>query len=89
MASNKPLVARIFSLDDKMKEFGFLRSEYVTNLYVRPGGSSIVTLVMYVNHILLIGKDVTTLRSVKSWFGIYLARKDFGDAIYILCIKHL
>nr|GEX59040.1 hypothetical protein [Tanacetum cinerariifolium] len=46
--------------------------------------SVVVFLVLYVDDILLIGKDIPTLQSVKDWLGKCFAMKDLGDAAYIL-----
>ncbi|KAJ9556430.1 hypothetical protein OSB04_011044 [Centaurea solstitialis] len=55
--------------DEKIKEFGFLRSE--DEPY----------------DILLMGNDIPTLQSVKTWLGKCFSMKDMGDAAYILGIK--
>ena len=47
-------------------------------------GSAIVFLVLYVDDILLIGNDILTLQSVKSWLGKCFSMKDLGKAAYIL-----
>ena len=42
---------------------------------------------LYVDDILLIGNDISTLQNVKSWLGNYFSMKDLGEAAYILGIK--
>ncbi|KAJ9557236.1 hypothetical protein OSB04_011850 [Centaurea solstitialis] len=49
--------------DEKIKEFGFLRSEDEPCVYVRTSGSIVVFLVLYVDDILLMGNDIPTLQS--------------------------
>ncbi|KAJ9553605.1 LOW QUALITY PROTEIN: hypothetical protein OSB04_017650 [Centaurea solstitialis] len=71
--------------DEKIKEFGFLRSE--DEPCVRTSGSIVVFLVLYVDDILLMGNDIPTLQSVKTWLGKCFSMKDMGDAAYILGIK--
>ena len=44
-------------------------------------------MVLYVDDILLIGNDIHTLQSVKSWLGKCFSMKDLGEAAYILGIK--
>ena len=44
-------------------------------------------LVLYVNGILLIRNDISTLQNVKSWLGNCFSMKDLGEAAYILGIK--
>ncbi|KAI3505809.1 hypothetical protein L1887_28094 [Cichorium endivia] len=73
--------------DEKIKEFGFSRSEDEPCIYVRASGSVVVFLVLYVDDILLIGNNVPMLQSVKTWLGDCFAMKDLGEAAYILGIK--
>ena len=42
---------------------------------------------LYVDDILLIGNDISTLQNVKSWLGSCFLMKDLGEAAYILGIK--
>ncbi|CAH1440299.1 unnamed protein product [Lactuca virosa] len=73
--------------DEKVKEFGFLRSEDESCIYVKASGSIVSFLVLYVDDILLIGNDIPTLQEVKSWLGKCFAMKDLGEAAYILGIR--
>ncbi|KAJ9556119.1 hypothetical protein OSB04_010733 [Centaurea solstitialis] len=72
---------------EKVKEFGFSRSEDESCVYIKVSGSVVVFLVLYVDDILLMGNDVPTLQSVKEWLGKCFAMKDLGDASYILGIR--
>ncbi|TLX66115.1 hypothetical protein E9993_23470, partial [Labilibacter sediminis] len=72
---------------EKVKEFGFSRSEDESCVYVKASGSIVVFLVLYVDDILLIGNDIPTLQSVKTWLGKCFAMKDLGEASYILGIR--
>ncbi|GJV02452.1 putative RNA-directed DNA polymerase [Tanacetum coccineum] len=72
---------------EKVKQFGFSRSEDESCIYIKVSGSVVVFLVLYVDDILLIGNDIPTLQSVKDWLGKCFAMKDMGDATYILGIK--
>ncbi|KAJ9544176.1 hypothetical protein OSB04_023883 [Centaurea solstitialis] len=72
--------------DEKIKEFVFLRSEDEPCVYVRTS-VIVVFLVLYVDGILLMGNDIPTLQSVKTWLGKCFSMKDMGDAAYILGIK--
>ncbi|KAI3504355.1 hypothetical protein L1887_32956 [Cichorium endivia] len=74
---------------EKVKEFGFSRSEDESCVYVKASGSIVTFLVLYVDDILLIGNDVPTLQDVKSWLGKCFAIKDLGEAAYILGIRIL
>ena len=42
---------------------------------------------LYVDDILLIGNDIPTLQSVKSWLGKCVSMKDLGEDAYILGIN--
>ena len=70
-----------------VKEFGFMKNEDEPCVYKKDSGSAIIFLVLYVDDILLIGNDVPTLQSVKSWLGKCFSMKDLGEAAYILGIK--
>jgi len=73
--------------DEKIKSFGFDRSEDEPCVYVRSSDNVVTFLVLYVDDILLIGNDIPTLKDVKAWLGKCFAMKDMGDAAYILGIK--
>ncbi|KAJ9544159.1 hypothetical protein OSB04_023866 [Centaurea solstitialis] len=73
--------------DERIKEFGFTKSEFELCVYTKFSGSIVAFLVMYVDDILLIGNDVPTLQSVKSWLSKCFQMKDLGEAAYILGIK--
>ena len=70
-----------------VKEFGFMKNEDEPCVYKKDSGSAIIFLVLYVDDILLIGNDIPTLQSVKSWLGKCFSMKDLGEAAYILGIK--
>ncbi|GKA33696.1 retrotransposon protein, putative, ty1-copia subclass [Tanacetum coccineum] len=72
---------------EKVTQFGFSRSEVESCLCVKVSGSVVVFLVLYMDYILLIGNDISTLQSVKGWLGKCFAMKDLGDATYIIGIK--
>jgi len=72
---------------EKVKAFGFSRSEDESCVYVKASGSTITFLVLYVDDILLIGNDIPTLNGVKAWLGKCFAMKDLGEATYILGIR--
>ncbi|KAJ9562185.1 hypothetical protein OSB04_007345 [Centaurea solstitialis] len=55
--------------DERIKEFGFAKSEFEPCVYTKFSGSIVTFLVLYVDDILLIGNDVPTLQSVKSWLS--------------------
>ncbi|KAJ9561242.1 hypothetical protein OSB04_006402 [Centaurea solstitialis] len=73
--------------DERIKEFGFAKSEFEPCVYTKFSGSIVTFLVLYVDDILLIGNDVPTLQSVQSWLSKCFRMKDLGEAVYILGIK--
>ncbi|KAJ9564196.1 hypothetical protein OSB04_000162 [Centaurea solstitialis] len=73
--------------DERIKEFGFAKSEFEPCVYTKFSGSIVTFLVLYVDDILLIGNDVPTLQSVKEWLSKCFQMKDLGEAAYILGIK--
>ncbi|KAJ9564851.1 hypothetical protein OSB04_000817 [Centaurea solstitialis] len=73
--------------DERIKEFGFAKSEFEPCVYTKFSGSIVTFLVLYVDDILLIGNHVPTLQSVKSWLSKCFQMKDLGEAAYILGIK--
>ena len=73
--------------DEVVKEFGFMKNEDEPCVYKKVSGSAIVFLVLYVDDILLIGNDIPTLQSVKSWLGKCFSMRDLGKDTYILGIK--
>ncbi|KAJ9539184.1 hypothetical protein OSB04_031917 [Centaurea solstitialis] len=73
--------------DERIKEFGFTKSEFEPCIYTKFSGSIVTFLVLYVDDILLIGNDVPTLQGVKAWLSKCFQMKDLGEATYILGIK--
>ena len=73
--------------DEVVKEFSFMKNEDEPCVYKKVSGSAIVLLVLYVDDILLIGNDIPTLQSVKSYLGKCFSMKDLGEAAYILGIN--
>ena len=50
-------------------------------------GSSVAFLILYLDDILLIGKDVEFLDNIKGYLNKSFSMKDLGEAAYILGIK--
>ncbi|KAK8676479.1 hypothetical protein V6N13_142053 [Hibiscus sabdariffa] len=73
--------------NDAIKEFGFIRNEDEPCVYKKVGGSVISFLILYVDDILIIGNDIPTLQSVKTWLSSCFSMKDLGEAAYILGVK--
>ncbi|KAJ9538397.1 hypothetical protein OSB04_031130 [Centaurea solstitialis] len=83
------LASRSWNLhfDERIKEFGFAKSEFEPCVYTKFSGSIVTFLVLYVDDILLIRNDVPTLQNVKAWLSKCFQMKDLGEAAYILGIK--
>ncbi|KAG8492837.1 hypothetical protein CXB51_010063 [Gossypium anomalum] len=73
--------------NDAIKEFGFIKNEDEPCVYKKDSGSTITFLVLYVYGILIMGNDIPTLQSIKTWLGSCFSMKDLGEATYILGVK--
>ena len=56
-------------------------------MYKKVSGSEFMFLLLYVDDILLIGNNVSTLQSINIWLSKNFFMKDHGEATYILGIK--
>ena len=73
--------------DQVIKSFGFVQNQQEFCVYKKASGSSVVFLVVYVDDILLMGKNVDLMNSVKAYLSNQFSMKDLGEAAYILGIK--
>ena len=73
--------------DETIKEFCFSQNLVEPCVYKKTNGIAVVFLVMYVDDILLIGNDVSILKSIKIWLSKNFSMKDLGEATYIFGIK--
>ncbi|KAK8713339.1 hypothetical protein V6N13_148560 [Hibiscus sabdariffa] len=73
--------------NDAIKEFGFIRNEDEPCVYKKFSGSIVSFLILYVDDILIIGNDIPTLQSIKTWLSSCFSMKDLGEATYILGVK--
>ncbi|KAG8498489.1 hypothetical protein CXB51_004896 [Gossypium anomalum] len=73
--------------NDAIKEFGFIKNEDEPCVYKKVSGNTITFLVLYVDDILIMGNDIPTLQSIKTWLGSCFSMKDLGEATYILGVK--
>ena len=73
--------------DEAISKFGFIKNPNESCVYKKVSGSDIAFLVLYVDDILLIGKNIKLRESVKGWLGKCFSIKDLGEAQYILGIK--
>jgi hypothetical protein len=73
--------------DEVINGFGFVQNIEESCIYKKMSGSSVSFLVLYVDVILLIGKDVKILNSVKEYSNNNFSMKDMGEAAYVLGIK--
>ncbi|KAG8473016.1 hypothetical protein CXB51_034911 [Gossypium anomalum] len=69
------------------EDFGFIKNENEPCVYKKVSGSTITFLVLYVDDILIMGNDIPTLQSIKTWLGSCFSVKDLGEATYILGFK--
>ena len=73
--------------NEAIQEFGFIRNEDEPCVYKKFSGSIVSFLILYVDDILIIGNDVPTLQSIKTWLSSCFSMKDLGEAAYILGVK--
>ncbi|KAK8586239.1 hypothetical protein V6N13_130760 [Hibiscus sabdariffa] len=73
--------------NEAIQEFGFIRNEDEPCVYKKFSGSIVSFLVLYVDDILIIGNDIPTLQSIKTWLSSCFSMKDLGEATYILGVK--
>ncbi|KAK9008737.1 hypothetical protein V6N11_075620 [Hibiscus sabdariffa] len=72
--------------NEAIQEFGFIRNEDEPCVYKKFSGSIISFLILYVDDI-LIGNDIPTLQSIKTWLSRCFSMKDLGETAYILGVK--
>ncbi|KAK8983773.1 hypothetical protein V6N11_009559 [Hibiscus sabdariffa] len=73
--------------NEAIQEFGFIRNEDEPCEYMKFSGSIVSFLILYVDDILIIGNDIPTLQSIKTWLSSCFSMKDLGEAAYILGVK--
>ena len=73
--------------DQAIKSFGFCQNPDESCVYMKNDGDRVVFLILYVDDILLLGKDIGMLSTVKVWLAKTFDMKDLGEASYILGIK--
>ena len=56
-------------------------------VYKKCNGEHVIFLILYVDDILIIGNDISSLQAMKAWLNGSFSMKDLGDASYILGIK--
>ncbi|KAK8538769.1 hypothetical protein V6N12_034477 [Hibiscus sabdariffa] len=73
--------------NEAIQEFGFIRNEDEPCVYKKFSGSIVSFLILYVDDMLIIGNDIPTLQSIKTWLSSCFSMKDLGEAAYILGVK--
>ncbi|KAK8600765.1 hypothetical protein V6N12_050614 [Hibiscus sabdariffa] len=73
--------------NDAIKEIRFIKNEYEPCVYKKISGSIVSFQILHVDDILIIGNDIPTLQSIKTWLSSCFSMKDIGDASYILGVK--
>ncbi|KAK9031968.1 hypothetical protein V6N11_056253 [Hibiscus sabdariffa] len=76
-----------FRFNEAIQEFEFIRNEDEPCVYKKFSGSIVSFLILYVDDILIIGNDIPTLQSIKTWLSSCFSMKDLGEASYILGVK--
>ena len=73
--------------DEEIKRFGFTQNLDEPCVYQKASGSKSIFLILYVDDILIMGKDIPSLHEVKAYLGKCFSMKDLGEAAFILGIK--
>jgi hypothetical protein len=74
--------------DYEIKKFGFTQNLDEPCVYHKASGSdNVIFLILYVDDILIMGKDIPSLQKVKAYLGKCFSMKNLGEAAYILGIK--
>ena len=73
--------------DQAIKSFGFCQNSDESCVYMKSEGDKVVLLVLYVDDIFLLGRDIGMLSTVKVWLAKTFDIEDLGEASYILGIK--
>ncbi|KAK8685866.1 hypothetical protein V6N13_124899 [Hibiscus sabdariffa] len=73
--------------NNAIEEFGFIRNEDEPCVYKKFSESIVSFLILYVDDILIIGNEIPTLQSIKTWLSSCFSMKDLGEAGYILGVK--
>ena len=56
-------------------------------VYTKRSGNKFVILTLYVDDILIAGKDISYVNQIKNWLSSNFEMKDMGEAAYILGVK--
>ena len=70
-----------------MQSAGYVRSKADYSIFTKSKGGSLTMLLIYVNDILIMGNDLTTINELKSFLTTKFHIKDLGDLKYFLGIK--
>ena len=73
--------------DRAIKSFGFGQNPDESCVYMKSEGDMVVFMVLYVDNILLLRRDIVMLLTVKVWLAKAIDMKDLGEASYIIRIK--
>ena len=68
--------------DESIKEFGFTKNDDEPCVYHKFNGSVVVFLALYVDDILLIGNNISSLQQVKQWLNTCFSIKLKGSRGY-------
>ena len=75
--------------DEELKRFGFTQNLDEPCVYHKASGSEVIFLILYVDDILIMGKDIPSLQKVKAYLGKCFSMKDLGEAAFILESKSI
>ncbi|KAL4310065.1 hypothetical protein GQ457_01G025390 [Hibiscus cannabinus] len=65
-------------------QFGFIQSPHEHSLFIKGSGDTLVALIVYVDDIILAGKDLKLLAEVQTFLQSHFKLKDLGNLKYFL-----
>ena len=72
---------------NSITSFGFAMIEKDHCVYLKKSGKSILILSLYVDDILIVGNDKTSIETTKAWLSSHFEMTDMGEAHYGLKVK--
>nr|GEU92521.1 hypothetical protein [Tanacetum cinerariifolium] len=73
--------------NEEIKKFVFAQNVDEPCVYQKDSGSNVTFLILYVDEIIIMGNNISSLQSVKTYLGKCFAIKYLGEATFILGIK--
>ncbi|KAL4334975.1 hypothetical protein GQ457_07G002860 [Hibiscus cannabinus] len=73
-----------YAFSQVVKQFGFSQSPHEHSLFLKGSGDTLIALLVYVDDIILAGKDLKLLADVQNFLQSHFKLKDLGNLKYFL-----